>query len=125
MSLIICAKSASRTGAILPSCGQLGDRLVEELILGALLAVAKPVVGQAERAQDLPRVDEVEQVDGGEVLALDQPDLESLHEPGGRHREVVAHQDEALDVGPVALPQRLDELASVRRSWSACSHCSN
>ena len=56
-------------------------------------------------------MDEVEQVDRGEVPALDEPDLERTHEPRGRHREIVAHQHEALDVGPVTLPQGPDELA--------------
>ena len=56
-------------------------------------------------------MDEVKEVDGGKVIALDQPDLgAAMHEPGGPHREVVAHHDKALDIGPVALPQSPDEL---------------
>ena len=55
-------------------------------------------------------MDEIEGIDGGKVIVLDEPDLESAHEPGRGHREIVAHQDQALDVGAVALPQSADEL---------------
>ena len=53
---------------------------------------------------------QVEQVDGGRVLALDEADLQVPHEPGRRHPEVVADHDDRLDVLAVALPQRGDQL---------------
>ncbi len=53
---------------------------------------------------------QVEEVDGGRVLALDEADLQVPHEPGRRHPEVVADHDDRLDVLAVALPQRGDQL---------------
>ena len=56
--------------------GQPGDRLVEEgvLVLGDQLArpLGQTPVGPAERRQHLPGVAQVEEIDGGDVLPLDE-----------------------------------------------------
>ena len=67
-------------------------------------------VGPPERRQHLAGVAQVEEIDDGDVLIGDQVDLQVAHEPGGRHPEVVADQDDRLDVLAVALPQRGDQL---------------
>ena len=90
--------------------GQLRDRLVEETLVRPRVTLTEAVVGHPDRPQHPTGVDQVEGVHRGEVLALHQPDLQVPHEPGGRHREVVADQDDALDAGPVALPQGPDQL---------------
>ena len=53
---------------------------------------------------------QVEEIDDGDVLIGDQIDLQVAHEPGRGHPEVVAHQDDRLDVLAVALPQGGDQL---------------
>ena len=54
--------------------------------------------------------EQVEQVDRGRVLALDEADLQVPHEPGRRHPEVVADHHDRLDVLAVALAQGGDQL---------------
>ena len=53
---------------------------------------------------------EVEEVDGGRVLAFDEADLQVPHEPGRRHPEIVADHHDCLNVLAVALPQSGDQL---------------
>ena len=108
--------------------GQPGDRLVEERFL--LAGQVRRLLGQdaegpAERRQDLAGMPQVEQVDGGRVLAFDEVDLQLAHEPAGRHPEIVADQDDRLDVLAVALPQGGDQLRCSPRPAGRSSHCSN
>ncbi len=89
------------------------DRLLQErLLVGRELGrlLGQDAVGPAERREDPRRVQQVEEVDGGGVLALDDPDLQVPHEPGRRHPEVVPDHDDRLDVVAVALPQGGDQL---------------
>ena len=58
---------------------------------------------------------QVEQVDRRRVFALDQADFQPLHEPGRRHPEIIADQDDRLNVLAVALPQRGDQLGRSAR----------
>ena len=91
---------------------QLGHREIEEPIEESVLFFSKPIIGETKLAQNLPRVLQVEGIDGGEVIVFDEPDFEGPHEPGRGHREVVADQNETLDIRAIALPQGPDELAT-------------
>ncbi len=52
----------------------------------------------------------IEQVDQGAVLPFDHPDLQVAHEPAGGQPEVVADQDEGLDMLAIALPEGVDQV---------------
>src|SRR5262249_12387296 len=63
----------------------------------------------AERHQDLPSVVEVEEINGCRVFSFDEVDLQSPHEPGRRHPEIIPHQHDRLDMLAIAVPQGGDK----------------
>ena len=73
--------------------------------------VGQGAEGPSEGCEHLLGVSHREEVHGRRVPPLDQRDLQLAHEPGRRHPEIVPDQDQALDPSPVALPQRLHQLA--------------
>src|SRR5262249_20917291 len=111
LPLTISANRASRTRTTYPSWASRATA-EEPLLLGAHLSRVggEPSKGPAELRQDLAGVARVEQVHGGEVVPLDDADLQVAHEPGRGHAEVVADQGQALHVLAVALPQGPDQL---------------
>jgi hypothetical protein len=72
--------------------------------------VRQATIGPAKSAQNLARVQEVEEIDRRTVFALNQTDLQVRHEPGRGHPEIIPHHDDALHAAAVALPQSLHQL---------------
>ena len=66
--------------------------------------------GLAESRQDLDGVTGIEEVDRREVVALDDRGFQLAHEARGRHREIVPHHDDGLQLPAVALAQGVDQL---------------
>jgi hypothetical protein len=94
--------------------GEFGHRLVEEVrLLRRRFALGQGPKRPAEGRQHLAGVPGVEQVHRGGVLALQQQDFQLAHEARDRHPEVVANQDQGLDVPAVALAQGPDQVAVV------------
>ena len=56
---------------------------------------------------------EIEQVDQGNVLTGDQIHFQIAEEPADGKPEIIAHQNQALHVFAVAVPQRLDQFGVV------------
>ena len=112
LPFIISANRASRTEMTLPSCASpFTDSLrktswsleVIRRILG------KPAEGPTECHQDLPGVVQVEEIDGGRVLAFEQADLQVPHEPGRRHPEIIPHHHDRLNMLAIALTKGGDQ----------------
>ena len=93
--------------------GQPGDGLVQEgvLVPGQIAdALGQVPVGLPNAVSTLRAWRGSKRSTSGDVLALDQVDLQVAHEPAGGQPEVVPHQDDRLDVLAVALPQGGDQL---------------
>ena len=54
-------------------------------------------------------MEEVEQINRGEILALNNGNVYGPHETGSRHTKIISHHDDALDSASIAMPQRLHQ----------------
>jgi len=54
----------------------------------------------------------IEQIHQGAVLTLDQADFQALHESAGGKPEIIAHQDDGLNVPSVTMPKGGDQLVA-------------
>src|SRR5580704_11462909 len=68
-------------------------------------------VSPAKGSQHFTSVQQVKEIDESGVLALDNPNLQRLHEPAHSKPKIVTHHDDALHPFAVALPQGLHEIS--------------
>lgn len=92
--------------------GQTGHCLIQEGVLFRrqfLVVFRQGGKSSAECRQDFAGMTQIEEIDRGKVVALDDTQIECGHETSRRHAEVVTHQNDALHPFAVALPQGLYE----------------
>ena len=94
--------------------------LMNSLSIGGQVAWLgrKLAEGLPEFRQDLDRVTWIEEVDRREVVALDDRGFQIAHEARGRHRKIVSHHDDGLQLSAVALSQGMDQLGLLLASTS-------
>src|SRR5262249_61957987 len=107
-------EQAQSNGDDLAVLGESSDGLVQEALLfrRRLSTVGREAAEcSAEFGQDLPRVQPIEEIDQTRIVTFDQGHFQVVHESAADQPEIVAHQEERLDVQAVALSQRLDQLS--------------
>ena len=67
----------------------------------------------------------IEEVNQGDVLALEKFDMQVAHESAECQPKVVTHQDDALEFFAIALPKGLSKFGVSCSTALAWSHCSN
>src|SRR5260370_601056 len=71
---------------------------------------ARRTARTAELGQDFACMLEIKKVCCGEIASFDNRHLQFAHEPGYGHAKIVTHQEEALNMLAVALPQCLRQI---------------
>ena len=96
--------------------GQLLHRLQHKLFLGrtdVLGVFGQLFLGPADGGEDLLGMTQVEKIDSLKVFLRHQFDFQVVHETGRGHPKVVAHQQQGLNMGAIALAEGLSQLPVV------------